>query len=137
MAWNWLSAKVERKMPRVRLAKMNTSEATYSSSSEPRTGTSNSSRPTSRITVTCTRPMPTKGSTLPMVSSQGDTGVVMSISMLPRSRSRTRAMAVNSTMVMVRITPTSPGTVFSGARRSGLYRLTTDTLLGFSQPGSG
>ncbi|MCY1534434.1 hypothetical protein D9M68_698070 [compost metagenome] len=81
--------------------------------------------------------MPTKGSTLPMVSSQGDTGVVMSISMLPRSRSRTRAMAVNSTMVMVRITPTSPGTVFSGARRSGLYRLTTDTLLGFSQPGSG
>jgi hypothetical protein len=64
--------------------------------------------------------MPTKGSTLPMVSSHGDTGVAISISMLPRSRSRTSAMPVNITSVMVRITPISPGTVLSGALRPGL-----------------
>ena len=45
--------------------------------------------------------MPTNGSTLPSVSSHGDTGVAISISRLPRSRSRTSAMAVNSTIVIV------------------------------------
>ena len=70
--------------------------------------------------VTCTRPIATNGSTLPSVSSHGDTGVAISISRLPRSRSRTSAIAVNSTSVIVRITPTRPGTVFSGARRCGL-----------------
>ena len=37
-----------------------------------------------------------------------------------RSRSRTSAMPVNITRVMVRIRPISPGTVLTGARRSGL-----------------
>ncbi len=60
------------------------------------------------------------GRILPTVSSHGDTGVAISISRLPRSRSRTSAIAVNSTIVIVRITPTSPGTVFTAARRSGL-----------------
>ena len=70
--------------------------------------------------MTCTSPIATNGSTLPSVSSHGDTGVAISISRLPRSRSRTSAIAVNMTIVMVRITPTSPGTVLTGARRSGL-----------------
>ncbi len=60
------------------------------------------------------------GSTLPIVSSAGETGVAMRNSRLPRSRSRTIAIAVNSTIVIVRMTPMRPGTVFTGARRSGL-----------------
>ena len=64
--------------------------------------------------------MPTKGRILPSVSSQGETGVAINISRLPRSRSRTSAMPVNITKVMVRITPIRPGTVLTGARRSGL-----------------
>ena len=94
--------------------------AIYTSSKCPRTGTAKMSLPSSSTTLTCARPMPTKGSTLPRVSSHGETGVAISISRLPRSRSRTRAMAVNSTIVMVRITPIRPGTVLIGARRSGL-----------------
>ena len=64
--------------------------------------------------------MPTNGRILPTVSSHGETGVAISISRLPRSRSRTSAIAVNSTIVIVRIMPTRPGTVFTAARRSGL-----------------
>ena len=60
------------------------------------------------------------GSTLPIINSHGDTGVAISISRLPRSRSRTSAIAVNSTIVIVRITPMRPGTVLIGARRCGL-----------------
>ena len=120
MDWNWLRARVDRNTPSESEARMNTRAAVYTSNRWPRIGTANIRRPSSSTTLTCTRPMATKGSTLPRVSSQGDTGVAMSISMLPRSRSRTRAMAVNSTMVMVRITPIRPGTVLTGARRSGL-----------------
>ena len=48
------------------------------------------------------------------------TGVVMSSSRLPRSRSRTMAMEVNSTMVKVRMTPMVPGTIITAERPSGL-----------------
>jgi hypothetical protein len=40
--------------------------------------------------------------------------------MLPRSRSRTIATPVNSTIVIVRITPIRPGTILTSDRRSGL-----------------
>jgi hypothetical protein len=54
------------------------------------------------------------------MSSAELTGVLMSNSRLPRSRSRTMATAVNRIIVIVRITPMSPGTMFTGVRRSGL-----------------
>jgi hypothetical protein len=57
---------------------------------------------------------------LPTISSLRDTGVAISSSMLPRSRSRTTATAVNITRVMVRITPIRPGTMFTAERRCGL-----------------
>ena len=47
-------------------------------------------------------------------------GVAISSSMLPRSRSRTIATPVNSTIVIVRITPMSPGTMLIAERRCGL-----------------
>ena len=52
--------------------------------------------------------------------AQERTGVVISSSRLPRSRSRTMATAVNMVIVMVRMTPIRPGTVFTAERRSGL-----------------
>ena len=57
---------------------------------------------------------------MPTISSPLDTGVVISNSRLPRSRSRTMAIAVNITMVMVRITPISPGTTLIAEIRRGL-----------------
>ncbi len=86
----------------------------------PRTGTSNSSRPTARMSASCSMPIRIYGTTLPIMSSAELTGVLMSNSRLPRSRSRTIATAVNRIMVIVRITPISPGTMLTGVRRSGL-----------------
>ncbi|MNF19040.1 hypothetical protein D3C80_2235110 [compost metagenome] len=57
---------------------------------------------------------------MPIISSLLLSGVVISSSMLPRSRSRTMATPVNITMVMVRMMPMRPGTMFTAERRSGL-----------------
>ncbi|MNN94185.1 hypothetical protein D3C81_2127680 [compost metagenome] len=57
---------------------------------------------------------------MPIISSIELTGVVMSSSRLPRSRSRTMAAEVNMIMVMVRITPSRPGTMLTAERRDGL-----------------
>ena len=64
--------------------------------------------------------MPAYGSTLPIINSPLVNGVAISNSMLPRSRSRTMATAVNITMVMVRMMPISPGTMLIAVRRCGL-----------------
>ena len=47
-----------------------------------------------------------------------ETGVVMSSSMVPRSRSRTMATAVNNTIVRVRMTPTTAGKAIAVSARS-------------------
>jgi len=57
-------------------------------------------------------------------SSKELSGVAISSSRLPRSRSRTMAPEVNSTMVMERITPISAGTICTAVRRSGLSLVT-------------
>ena len=62
---------------------------------------------------------------MPAISSQERIGVAISSSRLPRSRSRTIAAAVKITMVMVRITPISAGTICTAVRRSGLYSVRT------------
>ncbi len=54
------------------------------------------------------------------MSSRLLSGVAISSSRLPRSRSRTMAPEVNSTMVIVRITPMSAGTICTAVRFSGL-----------------
>ena len=54
------------------------------------------------------------------MSSTERTGVVIRSSRLPRSRSRTMAIAVKMTIVMLRITPISAGTFFTAVRLSGL-----------------
>ncbi len=48
---------------------------------------------------------------LPVITSTGNAGVDRRFSNVPRSRSRVMARPVISTMVMVRITPSSPGTM--------------------------
>ena len=77
----------------------------------PVSGTSNTNLPSSNTVVICTSPTPTYGEILPSISSVLVMGVTMSCSSVPRSRSRTIAIAVTSTIVIVRITPTSPGTM--------------------------
>ena len=62
---------------------------------------------------------------LPIMSSIVRTGVVINSSRLPRSRSRTIATAVNSTIVKVKITPIRPGTIMTAERRSGLKNVRT------------
>ena len=63
------------------------------------------------MTVTCTSPTPMNGSSLPIITSSGVTGMASRFSMVPRSRSRVTASAVMITMVMVRMVPTRPGTM--------------------------
>jgi hypothetical protein len=71
---------------------------------------------------------------LPITSSIDRTGETISCSSVPRSRSRAMPIAVNITIVIVRITPTSPGTMYTAVRRSGLYQVEVDRLIGSGVP---
>jgi hypothetical protein len=51
------------------------------------------------------------GAILPAITSIGLTGMARRFSIVPRSRSRVTASAVIITMVMVRMTPSNPGTM--------------------------
>ena len=86
----------------------------------PRTGTSNNHAPRIKTKVVWINPMPANGNTLPIINSLLLTGVAISNSMLPRSRSRTIETPVNITMVIVRMMPIRPGTMLIAERRSGL-----------------
>ncbi|MNN60773.1 hypothetical protein D3C81_1759750 [compost metagenome] len=76
--------------------------------------------PSTSTSVVWMSPITAYGSTLPIISSLLLSGVAISSSMLPRSRSRTIATAVNITMVMVRMMPIRPGTMLIAERRCGL-----------------
>jgi hypothetical protein len=54
--------------------------------------------------------------------------VAISSSRLPRSRSRTTAADVKITIVMLRISPISAGTICTAVRRSGLYSVRTSNV---------
>src|SRR3546814_8737965 len=56
IAWNCDCARVLISSPSVRLATIRSIEATYTSSTPPRTGTSNSHIPSASTTVVCSRP---------------------------------------------------------------------------------
>ncbi len=103
--------RVETNSPKAKLAMTKTRATPYSSSTLPVSGTSNTNRPSTSTAVICTIPTPMYGAILPSISSVFVIGVTMSCSSVPRSRSRTIAIAVTSTIVIVRITPTSPGTM--------------------------
>ena len=53
--------------------------------------------------------------------------MVISSSRLPRSRSRTTAVEVNTIIVIVRITPHNAGTICTAVRFSGLYAVRIST----------
>jgi len=57
---------------------------------------------------------------LPISASNASTGVASSDSQLPRSRSRTRVSAPSINMLIMTMTPTSPGTIVQVVRLSGL-----------------
>src|SRR5690606_1481899 len=120
IAWNCDCARVEISSPSARLATISSSAAMYTSSRLPSSGTSNIQMPRPRISVVWTTPMAAYGSTLATISSLRSSGVAISSSMLPCSRSRTIAIAVNMVMVIVRMMPISPGTMLTALRRSGL-----------------
>ncbi|CKY91488.1 Uncharacterised protein [Mycobacterium tuberculosis] len=56
----------------------------------------------------------------PSITSTGVIGIASRFSMVPRSISRVTDSAVKISMVMVRIVPTSPGTMFSRDSAAGL-----------------
>ena len=60
------------------------------------------------------------GRILPAITSTGRTGVASRFSIVPRSRSRVTASEVMMTIVMVRTTPISPGTMLYCVMPSGL-----------------
>ncbi len=60
------------------------------------------------------------GVIFPVITSNGRTGVASRFSIVPRSRSRVIASAVMTTIVIVRTTPMSPGTMLYWVMFSGL-----------------
>ena len=76
----------------------------------PRSGTSNQKTPISRINVTSTKAISTKGSVLPRMNSAGVIGVTMICSIVPISFSRTTAMLVNSRLTRLTTITITPGT---------------------------
>src|SRR6266545_4426276 len=73
---------------------------------------------------------------LPSISSTRPMGETTSCSRVPRSRSRAIAIAVNMIIVMVRITPTNPGTTNTAVRSSGLYQVVGSIVSGGGRTGS-
>ena len=63
--------------------------------------------------VICTKPTSTKGTIFPIMISTGLIGMESRFSIVPRAISRVTASAVYIIMVMVRTTPSSPGTMLS------------------------
>ena len=61
------------------------------------------------MTATWNSPTPMNGSSLPIITSSGVTGIASRFSIVPRSRSRVTASEVMITMVRVRMVPTRPG----------------------------
>jgi len=57
---------------------------------------------------------------LPVITSSGCAGIASRFSIVPRSRSRVIASPVIITIVIVRMTPISPGTMLCWAMPSGL-----------------
>ena len=66
------------------------------------------------------KPISTYGTILPVITSSGLAGVASRFSIVPRSVSRVIASPVISTIVIVRITPISPGTMLYCVIASGL-----------------
>ena len=77
----------------------------------PSIGTSNRNLAAVRMIAACTKPTMMYGTILPAITSSGVTGVASRFSNVPRSRSRVTANAVIITIVICRITPSSPGTM--------------------------
>ena len=77
--------------------------------------------------------MTMKGRILPRISSARVAGVTWSCSSVPRSRSRTIALAVNWMSVKVRMIAISPGMMKRDVRRSGLYQGRTRRSTGSSR----
>ena len=57
---------------------------------------------------------------LPSITSTGVIGIASRLSMVPRSISRVTDSAVKISMVMVRMVPTRPGTMFRRDDAAGL-----------------
>ncbi len=71
----------------------------------------NTSSMTGSVSVTSANPTTMNGISLPATSSLARSGVTMSCSIVPCSRSFTRAMLVTTIVVTSRRTPITPGTM--------------------------
>ncbi len=62
------------------------------------------------------------GIVLPTMNSPGVSGVTLSCSSVPTSRSRTTVSAVSTRLMSIRISPITAGTLYTRLARSGLYQ---------------
>src|SRR2546428_507657 len=130
IAWGTVRDAAETRMPMPSVPHMNTAESPYSSARLPRIGTSKTKCATRRAIVIWPYATRRFGMILPSSSSQRRIGLTTSASSVPRSRSRTIAMAMTLTVVCIRRAPISPGTMKMADTRSGLYQARTRTSSG-------
>ena len=130
IAWDTVRDAAETRMPMPSVPHMNTAESPYSRTRLPRIGTSKTKCATTRAIVIWPYATRRFGMILPSSSSQRRIGLTTSASSVPRSRSRTIAMAMTLTVVCIRRAPISPGTMKMADTRSGLYQARTRTSSG-------
>ena len=101
-----------------------------SSGKLPRNGTSNQNTATSVTRITSNMPMRAYGSNLPTISSQRASGVTLSCSSVPTSRSRTMAMADRLVVTTSSSSATMPGTMKSRLSSRGLNHTRMSASIG-------
>ena len=130
MASCWVLAMVEANRPMPRPESSSKPEQPRMRLKSPRTGTPNHQWPMASTSRVSMKARMTYGRILPTTSSHGRMGVTMSCSIVPRSRSRTIAVAVRMEVMANRIMPITPGIMKYELTRSGLYQTRVRTSSG-------
>ena len=116
----WFSALVPTSKPRLSSANTYTSVENIMEKTLPSIGTKNTKRIMVNKTTAMVMPMQRYGTSLPSMSPAGLNGLTSNCSSVPRSRSRTKAMAAATVVPICKTTPITPGTKKFGARMAGL-----------------
>ncbi len=127
LARSWFLVRVLMAIPMERDPAMNTELRKRRRAGDPRKGTPKRRTPVSEAMARSMRPIPKYGSSLPIMISQGRSGLAASISIVPVSHSRAIVSEVSSAEITMSITAMSPGMIaFLEARdslKSALLRM--------------
>ena len=106
--------------PRLSSANTYTSVENIIAKTLPTIGTKNTNRIIVNKTSAIAMPMHKYGTSFPSMRPARLNGLTSNCSSVPRSRSRTRAMAAATVVPICKTTPITPGTKKFGARMAGL-----------------